>query len=53
MPMLRFSCPTCQKKLKVDESDGRKPFRCPDCGASIAISNIIDDDPEIPDTIAP
>jgi hypothetical protein len=33
-PMIRFTCPNCQKKLRAPESAAARIFRCPKCGQS-------------------
>lgn len=42
--MLRFECPGCGKRLKVEEENAHRQMRCPDCGKAIAIFGIIEED---------
>ena len=35
--MITFSCPSCDKSLKVKDELAGKRFRCPECGNPLAV----------------
>lgn len=49
--MIRFLCPTCDKRLKAPESAVGRSTKCPQCGTNIRVPEPVSEVEEIPEVL--